>query len=84
MSHVIKYRIELYDGGQHPAIHPTETATAETYRDARRIAARMLGHRTLRGAASWQEQGGDGWQFGPHEEDNGYDYAVILREGGGS
>lgn len=73
------YRIERYDGGQYPAVHPCQTATAVTRTEARRIAARMLGHRTLRGAASWERyQGGTVYQFGPHAEDNGYDYAVII------
>ena len=73
------YRIECYDGTQHPALHPDTTAEASTEREARRIAARMLGHRTLRGASSWESwQGGIVYRFGPRAEDSEYDYAVII------
>ena len=72
------FTVKLYDGNQHPATHATETATASTEREARKIAARMLGHKTLRGAASWERyQGGTVYQFGPRAEENGYDFAVI-------
>lgn len=72
------YTIKLFDGGQQPALHPIETAIATTERGARAVAARMLGHDSLRGAATWERyQGGTVFQFGPREEDNGYDYAVI-------
>jgi hypothetical protein len=75
------YRIECYDGSQHPATYATETDYATTERDARRIAARMLGHASLRGAASWERyQGGTVYQFGPRAEDNGHDYVVIIDE----
>jgi len=73
------YRIECYDGSQHPAVHPYVTSSAASLREARRIAARMLGHQSLRGAASWDRyQGGTVYQFGPHSSENGYDYAVIV------
>lgn len=73
------YSIELYDGGQHPARHPRQTATAATEREARRIAARMLGHGSLRGASTWTRyQGGQVYQFGPHDEYSEYDFVVIL------
>ena len=72
------YVIQLFDGGQHPAVHPIATSTAATEREARKEAARLLGHRTLRGAATWDRyQGGTVYQFGPRDEDNGYDYVVI-------
>lgn len=72
------YTVKLYDGTQCPAVHATETATAATETEARKIAARMLGHKSLRGAATWERyQGGTVFQFGPKSEDNGYDYAVI-------
>lgn len=70
--------VKLYDGGSHPAVHPTRTATAETEREARRLAAEMLGHNSLRGAATWDRyQGGTVYQFGPRAEENGYDFVVI-------
>lgn len=76
------YHIACYSGSQRPSKYPAETDTADTPREARRIAARMLGHRTLRGAATWDRyQGGTVYQFGPHEEDNGYDFAVIEGPG---
>lgn len=72
------FTVKLYDGTQHPAVHPIESATAATESEARKIAARMLGHKSLRGAATWERhQGGTVYQFGPKQEDNGYDYAVI-------
>lgn len=72
------YKIDCYDGKQQPASHAFRTASANTMREARRIAARMLGHRTLRGASTWDRyQGGTVYQFGPHEEENGYDFVVI-------
>lgn len=75
------YSIELFDGSQHPALHPTKSASASTEREARRIAAGMLGHKTLRGAASWERyQGGTVFQFGPRCEDNEFDYVVLTEE----
>ena len=74
------YTIERYDGGQCPARHPCRVEYAATEREARRIAARMLGHRTLRGAASWERyQGGAVWQFGPRDAGaSGFDFVVIT------
>lgn len=70
------YRIECYEDS---ATRPHQTEYAETERAARRIAARMLGHVTLRGAASWDRyQGGTVYQFGPRREDNGYDFVVVV------
>jgi hypothetical protein len=81
----VTYNVECYDGNQHPAPRPYEIETATTEREARRIAARMLGHRTLQGASSWERyQGGTVYQFGPRREDNGYDYAVIRADEGGA
>lgn len=78
------YTICIYDGGQHPAVHPYQTERAATLREARRLAARGLGHQSLRGAATWDRyQGGTVYQFGPHTEDNGYDFAVITLDGDG-
>ncbi|HMN09291.1 MAG TPA: hypothetical protein PKC83_10945 [Gemmatimonadaceae bacterium] len=74
-----KYRIEQYDGSLRPATHPDRVEYAADERAARRIAADMLGHRSLRGASTWERyQGGTVYQFGPRVEDNGYDYAVII------
>lgn len=74
-----KYRIEQYDGSLRPATHPDRVEYAADERAARRIAAAMLGHRTLRGAAQWERyQGGTVYQFGPRVEDNGYDFAVVI------
>lgn len=71
----MSYSIRLYPDMSNHAI---ETATAATEREARRIAAKMLGHKNLRGASQWDRfQGGTVYQFGPHTEDNGYDFAVI-------
>lgn len=74
------YTIEVFDGGQHPAPEPYSTARAGTEREARRVAARMLGHSTLRGASTWEQmRGGTAFRFGPWEEgDNGYDVVVIT------
>ena len=72
------FTVKLYPGYEHPATRATETATAATEREARSIAARMLGHKTLRGSASWERyQGGTVYQFGPRAEENGYDFVVI-------
>jgi len=77
------YWIGVYDGSQHPAPHPYASETAETEREARKIAARMLGHTSLRGASSWDRyQGGTVYQFGPRNESNDYDFVVIEAEGG--
>ncbi len=76
------YIVELYNGREHPAVHPVRTAHAATEREARRIAARMLGHSSLRGASQWgRYQGGTVYQFGPRVEDSEYDYAVIQQDG---
>lgn len=72
------YTIAVYDGSQHPSNHPYRTATAGTEREARRIAAQMLGHQSLRGASSWEHhKGGTVYQFGPRTEDSEYDFVVI-------
>lgn len=72
-------RVELYDGSQHPAVRPVKVETTDSDRKARRIAAAMLGHASLRGASTWnRHQGGTVWQFGPRSaEDSEYDYVVI-------
>jgi hypothetical protein len=78
------YTIELYDGRQHPAVHACTRSRAATEREANREAARLLGHASLRGASRWDRyQGGTVYQFGPHEEDNGYDYAVVIADDDG-
>ena len=72
------YHVSVYDGSQHPAIHPYATEEHPTGREARRAAARLLGHRSLRGASTWDRyQGGTVYQFGPRTEDSEYDFAVI-------
>lgn len=76
---MVTHRIEIYDGSIHPATRPYATLWASDEREARRIAAKALGRRTLRGASSWDRaQGGMVWQFGPRVEDNGYDFAVVI------
>lgn len=71
----MKYKIAVYEDCQD---HPYRTATATTEREARKIAAKFLGASTLRGSSTWPRyQGGTVFQFGPHEEDNGYDFVVI-------
>ena len=71
--------IEVYDGSSSPAPRPYRTERATTEQEARRVAARLLAHASLRGASSWpRPDGGTVWQFGPHREDNGFDYAVIV------
>lgn len=76
----MSYTIEVYDGRQHPALRPYRVEHATTEREARRIAARMLGHRTLRGASAWdRSQGGTVWQFGPRDPlASEFDFVVIV------
>ncbi len=77
------YRIELYDGSQQPANRAMSTQTCGSESEARKVAAKMLGHRSLRGAATWDRyQGGTVYQFGPRSElmDNDYDFVVIVDE----
>lgn len=46
-----------------------DRATAATPREARRVAAQMLGRRSLRGATTWERyQGGTLYRFGPRGE----------------
>lgn len=81
MENHMSVTIKCYDGSQHPAVYPTSTAKAGNEKEARRIAARMLGHSTLRGAATWERyQGGTVFQFGPRAEENGYDFVVIEED----
>jgi len=55
------------------------SAEFKAEREARAWAAKKLGHTSLRGASKWDRyQGGTVYQFGPHHEDNGCDFAVIL------
>lgn len=75
-----RYVIEWYEDDK-PGAPPDEVAYANTPRDARRIAARMLGHATLRGASTWERwQGGTVYQFGPRTESNGYDFVMIEEQ----
>ena len=75
------YTVRLYDGRQCPATRAYRVDSASTMREARRIAARMLGHSTLRGASTWDRyQGGTVYQFGPKVEENGHDF-VVIEEG---
>lgn len=70
------YRVEYYDDEHHDIPDLIEVVADE--RTARRTAARLLGHRTLRGASSWRRyQGGTVFQFGPRTEDNGEPFVVI-------
>lgn len=71
-------RVSVYNGSQHPAVHPYWTDTFETEKEARSVAARKLGHQSLRGASTWDRyQGGTVYQFGPKDENSNYDFAVI-------
>jgi len=76
------YRVEVYDGSTRPSPRPYEVVRVKSLRAAHKEAARMLGAKNLRGAASWPyyERGEEGtaYQFGPRNEDNGYDFAVIV------
>lgn len=75
------YRIELYNGKEHPAVHPIDSATVDSEKDARRIAAQFLGRSTLRGANTWDRaQGGDVYQFGRRDDSNECNFAVIIAE----
>jgi hypothetical protein len=57
---------------------PVERARASSEREARRLAARLLKRRTLRGARSWDRyQGGTCFQFG---SDDGI-FAVVREDG---
>jgi hypothetical protein len=77
---VSHYTVDLYDGSQHPPQRPVAHAVFDTEREARREAASMLGHETLRGAARWDHHGGGTvYQFGPGAVENGYDF-VVIRE----
>lgn len=78
----MSWLVEIYDGTQHPAVHPHTSEEFRSLRDARAFAARGLGHASLRGASTWNRyQGGTVFQFGPRVEDNGYDFAVISELG---
>lgn len=73
--------VSVYDGTQHPAPRPYTTEEHATMREARQAAARMLGHRSLRGASTWDRyQGGTVYQFGPRTDDSEYDFVVIEEE----
>lgn len=70
--------VSIYDGSEHPALSPYATKEFADMKSARAWAAKMLGHKTLRGASTWDRyQGGSVYQFGPRDEDNNYDHAVI-------
>lgn len=76
------WTIQVFDGRVHPPTHPYRTGQADTEREARRIAAQLLGHRNLRGASSWERyQGGTVFQFGPRAiEESESDFVVISGE----
>lgn len=75
----MNYIIEVYKGPPFPGNRPYRVEHAATHRDARHIAARMLGHRTLRGANRWERyEGGPIWLFGPRYEESGFDYVTIT------
>ncbi len=77
----MRYIVSVYDGRQHPAVRPIARSVCSTMPEARREAARLLGHRSLRGASTWERyQGGTVYQFGPKTEDNEYDFVVIEAE----
>jgi len=47
----MSWLVEIYDGTQHPAVHPHTSEEFRSLRDARAFAARGLGHANLRGAS---------------------------------
>jgi hypothetical protein len=57
---------------------PYRQDTATTARDARRLAARMLGRRSLRGASQWHWDASVAYHFGPRSDAAEYDVAVIT------
>lgn len=70
------FTIRVY---KHDAEHAFDTEHHASARDARRAAARLLGHRSLRGASSWAHpHGGVVYQFGPRTEDNDHDFVVVV------
>lgn len=74
----MSFRIAVYNGTLQPTGFPYSVHTTETLAEARAWAARALGHKTLRGAATWERyQGGTVYKFGPRTEHNGYDFVVI-------
>lgn len=70
------YTIALYSYASGDRAIDVEYAPTE--REARSTAARMLGHDTLRGAAKWVVLYGIVYQFGPRDQDNTSDTAVIM------
>lgn len=69
--------IQYYPDGN--AARPTRTEAYATVKEARKAAARMLGHNSLRGASTWDRyQGGDVYQFGPRSEMNDRPFVVIV------
>ncbi len=82
MTTTTMFTVSVFNGREHPAVHPYAVERHANERDARRAAARMLGHSSLRGASSWSRyQGGTVYQFGPRTEDTEYDFAVVQRDG---
>lgn len=74
----MSFRITVYNGTLQPAKFPYSVYTTDTLSKARAWAARVLGHKTLRGAATWERsQGGTVYQFGPRTDHNGHDFVVI-------
>lgn len=70
-----KYRIEVYSDMN--AKYPRYRSYAQTDREARKIAAKNLGHKTLRGSYTWLNgRTGQCWQFGKHTEDKAV--AIIF------
>lgn len=75
----MEYRVEYY--ADENLRVPTLVERVADERTARRRAARLLGHCSLRGAASWARyQGGVVYQFGPRDSDNGYPLVVIVSD----
>lgn len=73
-----RYEVALYDGGSQPE-RLCAVRKAASEREARRIAAWMLGHRNLRGARTWEAHRVEGtvYMFGPNDGWNDY---VIISE----
>lgn len=74
------YAVRLFHDDNGPCCEHVECSTEK---EARAEAARLLGHRTLRGASQWDASDYDVattvFRFGPHTEQNGYDFVRIER-----
>lgn len=70
------YRIEYY-WSQHQK-YPTSKEYAATKTEARQIAARKLGHRTLRGVSTWYYESCTYFQFRRRDDSNDSPFVAIV------